>query len=614
MLVRLAYLFLFMWLAISKVQAATTTSLQQQLDKVREMASVPGIAVGIVEAGHPTIVITSGYADIESRRPVTAKTQFRFGSIAKMLVAMSVMKLVEQGTLSLDDRLIDIAPEVEFTNPWSAEYPLRVRHLLNHSTGWDGMHFAENVKVAEQPTSISQALNIHPDSRISRWPPGSRTAYNNNGALIAAYLVEKKSGLPFEQFIEQQFFKPLAMNDSGYFYTDTYRTNAATLYLGNKPLPYEHLNNRAAGGLNSSISDMSNLLRFLLEQGESNNQQLLSEQSFKKIQTPNGTLPTSAGIELTFGQGVNLFHHNGVILYGHEGSVRGGSAILIYQPQLGKGYVIAVNGEGAATAKIHQILAEFITQDTAQPSITSEHFSATQQAMSGFYRLINPSASLVAPFVSLLPWKLTVRDDKAHIHALLGMPPRPLRNAGKRLFAQWSTGKVVLVQTQDPLAGEVLQYGPMTLKRTSGFMAVFPIFIALFWLLLSLMTIVLLLTRLIRKSLKKAPPSLASNKLTWCSIHTIASVIMAFILIVIAKNSTQLTPLVATPSWLSIALFLTTIWYLLVSIWHLFLWWKTNRTQVRAFSYWLATLFTLTNAFVALYLLFNGMIGIRLWQ
>ncbi len=168
MLVRLAYLFLFIWLAISKVQAATTTSLQQQLDTVREMTSVPGIAVGIVEAGQPTLVITSGYADIENRRPVTAKTQFRFGSIAKMLVAMSVMKLVEQGTFSLNDRLIDIAPEVEFTNPWSAEYPLRVKHLLNHSTGWDGMHFAENVKVAEQPISISQALNIHPDSRISR--------------------------------------------------------------------------------------------------------------------------------------------------------------------------------------------------------------------------------------------------------------------------------------------------------------------------------------------------------------------------------------------------------------------------------------------------------------
>ena len=97
------------------------------------------------------------------------------GSTSKIFVALAVLKLVEQGKLSLDDTLADLAPDVAFENPWEETHPIRVVHLLEHTTGWDDIHLPEYAHNQPDPVSLKEGLDFHPHSRISRWRPGSRS-------------------------------------------------------------------------------------------------------------------------------------------------------------------------------------------------------------------------------------------------------------------------------------------------------------------------------------------------------------------------------------------------------------------------------------------------------
>ncbi|WP_105189718.1 serine hydrolase domain-containing protein [Pseudoalteromonas sp. T1lg48] len=590
----------------------TDKELQASLNEVREEYKVPGIAVALVESNRPTRFVFSGFANLEQRQPVDEQTQFRFGSVGKVLVTMSIMKLVEQERLSLNSQVRELVPEITFINPWSAEHPVTVHHLLNHTTGWDGMHFAENLPQKNSPISVQQALALHPHSRESRWPPGSRYAYNNTGPLVAAYIVEKLSGTSFEAYVKQHFFNPLTMNSCDYFFTDKYRKHGATLYLNGQALDYAHLNNRPAGGLNSSVSDMGKLVRFLLTQGRSDNR-VLAEQAITAMQTPSGSVFTQAGVDFVYAQGLNLYHANGWVLYGHEGAVRGGSAEIMYQPQLGKGFVIAINGEGPARAKLHNLLADMITRSQVAPvEPQASQFNQQAQSMCGLYRVINPGSELTALFSGLLPWRFTVTESEALIGPIFGMKPRQLGALGERTFSQLQTGKSVLVTNQDKLVGDVIHYGPLTLKRVTPLQAYAPLILLLLWLIVMLIGLVFAAIWLPRLCLGKITNAGSIRLRSW-SLAPALLFIVAIAMVLYAKSSPSLFTLVGQPSWLSIALFAQSLGFLVVSMHALYVWWNTSKADVKPLIYYYCTMFIFLNMSVAVYLLINGLIGVRLW-
>jgi CubicO group peptidase (beta-lactamase class C family) len=84
-----------------------------------------------------------GIADKTTEKPVDADTLFRIGSISKIFTSLSILKLVEDEKLGLNDPIRDWVEEVEFQNPWENESPVRIVHLLSHTTGWDDLHMSE---------------------------------------------------------------------------------------------------------------------------------------------------------------------------------------------------------------------------------------------------------------------------------------------------------------------------------------------------------------------------------------------------------------------------------------------------------------------------------------
>jgi CubicO group peptidase (beta-lactamase class C family) len=117
--------------------------LRQQLERILKETHTPGMSVAIVHRDGPEWIAGLGTADVTANRPATAETLFRIGSTSKAFVSLSILKLANEGKLSLEDPVHRLAPEVWFDNRWEPSDPVRVVDLLEHTTGWDDMHLRE---------------------------------------------------------------------------------------------------------------------------------------------------------------------------------------------------------------------------------------------------------------------------------------------------------------------------------------------------------------------------------------------------------------------------------------------------------------------------------------
>ena len=376
--------------------AKTVDDIKQRITELVEYHGIPGLSVAIVENDHNRLVAGFGMADREQKKPASAETLFRIGSISKMFVSLAALKLQEQGKLDLNTPLKELAPDIEFDNPWSETDPVRLVHLLEHSAGWDDIHLTEYASNDPAPLTLKQALDYHPDSRVSRWRPGVRMSYANSGPAVAAYVIEKVTGMDFETYINQQFFQPLEMTTATYRYPEQDHL-LAKLYQSGEEAPYWHISMRPSGSINASARDMANLVRFYLNRGVANGDRILSVESIRRMETPETSLAAKAGMKTGFGTGNFTTTYKNFVFYGHNGGVNGGVSHLAYLPNQGVGYAIAMNSDNSQAFKaIYQEVQRYITfglSGPKLPEVTSLPENTAEQ-YSGFYRLVNPRQAL----------------------------------------------------------------------------------------------------------------------------------------------------------------------------------------------------------------------------
>jgi CubicO group peptidase (beta-lactamase class C family) len=139
--------------------AQSIGELRQQLEKILKDTHTPGTSVAIVHRDKPEWVAGLGKADVAGDRGVTPETLFRIGSTSKAFASLAILMLADQGKLSLEDPVHKLAPEVWFENRWEASDPVRVVHLLEHTTGWDDMHLREYAKDAPPDLGLREAFD-----------------------------------------------------------------------------------------------------------------------------------------------------------------------------------------------------------------------------------------------------------------------------------------------------------------------------------------------------------------------------------------------------------------------------------------------------------------------
>lgn len=327
-----------------KAWDSSIVNLKSAIEKVLSETNTPALGIAVVTKKGPLWITGLGKANIKNNIDANENTMFRIGSVSKMFVALSILKLQEAGKLSLEDKIRDLIPEIMFENQWEESHPIRIVHLLEHTTGWDGYHYPQKAHNDPKPATLKEGLDFHPHSRISRWVPGTRFSYCNSGPPVAAYIVEKITGQRYEDYVAEHFFKPLSMVNTSFFNNEVFKKLGATSYKPNlESLQYRHVIQRPSGSINSSAKEMANFVGFFLNRAAVDSVPLIGEESLLRMETPKTTNGAKDGLQLGYGLANSTSVRKNFVYHGHTGGMRGALTELAYLPEYGIGHVFFIN-------------------------------------------------------------------------------------------------------------------------------------------------------------------------------------------------------------------------------------------------------------------------------
>src|SRR2546430_294387 len=172
-----------------------------------QRGDVAGAVVVVIKDGKVLLAKGYGYADAAARKPVDPeRTLFRAGSVSKLFTWTAVMQLVEQGKLDLDK---DVNTYLDFKIPPRNGKPVTLRNIMTHSPGFDEAIRALIIANPKDLPTLEAALKHWVPPRVT--DAGSTPAYSNYGAGLAGYIVQRVSGMSFDDYLEQKIFAPLTM-------------------------------------------------------------------------------------------------------------------------------------------------------------------------------------------------------------------------------------------------------------------------------------------------------------------------------------------------------------------------------------------------------------------
>jgi CubicO group peptidase (beta-lactamase class C family) len=308
-----------------------------------ERENIAGAVVLVVKDGRVFAAKGYGYSDAEKKLPVTVDaTLFRPGSISKLFTWTAVMQLVEQGKLDLDK---DINGYLDFKIPATFPQPITLRQIMTHTPGFEEQ-IKDLINSEGMPMStLRQHLVDHMPERI--FAPGTTPAYSNYGAALAGYIVERVSGKPFNDYVEENIFRPLGMAHS---------TFAQPLPENLKPLmsrgytkgsgkakPFELVEEAPAGALSATAADLARFMIAHLQDGRLENAQILRPETARLMHSRQfGLVPALNGMCLGFYEE----SRNGHRIIGHGGDTVYFHSDLHLIPDAGLGFFVSYNSRG----------------------------------------------------------------------------------------------------------------------------------------------------------------------------------------------------------------------------------------------------------------------------
>jgi N-acyl-D-amino-acid deacylase len=261
---------------------------------------VPGASLAVVKDGKLVYARGYGWSNLATREHVQPDTAFGVASLSKTITAAAVLKLVEQGKLSLDDKPFKLLAHIK---PLPGARPDRrlqnvtVRHLLTHSGGWDAMKSGDPVNWTTEmqvrrgdrapvpaPYLIAFTMGVPLD-----FDPGTDTRYSNFGYIVLGEVVAKVSGRTYEKYVRDNVLTPLGLaNVRLHPLGGKYFKNEARRYLAGQgeehELPaWQQKYSDAAGGWTASAVDLA---KFLTALDGSRGKPLLNEKTFRLMIAP----------------------------------------------------------------------------------------------------------------------------------------------------------------------------------------------------------------------------------------------------------------------------------------------------------------------------------------
>lgn len=348
--------------------------VDQNIKALLDQYKIQGASVAICRNDRLVYAKGFGYANFETGEMVNPSHSYRLASVSKLITAVAIMKLYDEGVISLDDQVFGPAGILPFTKFQKYEdkrvEQITIRHLLNHSAGWsrhagdpmfNSLYIARKYKT--EKTSNLDMIIRYALERELHYEPGSVYSYSNLGYGILGEIISIKSEMPYEDYVVLNIFKPLGLHDfhlGRSFYHQKY-PNEVRYYEPSGSLKTHSFNGsgdrvpNSYGGNNMEllaaaggwVASAPELAKFLLAIDPANKKPSFLKKETLKMMTD----PAIAGKGLFGWRGVDM---NGT---SWRTGTLSGSASLIMRQSNGITWVVLLNGSTSKDISIHNRIA-----------------------------------------------------------------------------------------------------------------------------------------------------------------------------------------------------------------------------------------------------------------
>lgn len=361
--------------------AQGSAGLMQRLDSIAGAEVRANRSVGIVAAaftGRTQLLLQAyGRADVEGNAPMTVGTMIPIGSVTKQFTAVAILQLRDQGKLSLDDEVTRWLPELN-----TGGNRITLRQILAHSGGIaeaGDMQELRAIQLLRNPTVTRDSVY----KVISRYPPvfpaGTLERYSNTGYWLLGRIVEKASGVPYDEYVATRIFAPLRMSRSMYCGHATQVPDRASPYgirngVASRMPDVVYTGLFAAGGICSTAGDLITWLQAL------HGGKVLSPNSYAELISP---AKLNDGTALRYSMGMTIAEDSHGLRYlGHGGGGFGFSSQARWYPEAQLAIVVLTNSEPDAIT----VATEGIAGAVLPPPRAAGRFTGDPSPLVGKYK------------------------------------------------------------------------------------------------------------------------------------------------------------------------------------------------------------------------------------
>jgi CubicO group peptidase (beta-lactamase class C family) len=331
-------------------QAAFTDDLAARVRAIGERAvredGVVGLSIGVAVDGEIVFAEGFGHADAERTVPTTAETMYDIASIGKQFTAAAIMRLVDDGRLTLDRRVREFIPSLPEHFPDGT-----IEQLLRHTSGFVSGTIDE-MNPPEDYTRKRYGLELLTDVELqigaTRFGPEETFVYSNAGYLVLGLVVEAASGQRYDEFVRNELLLPNGLDEmtvceraTGARMSDSIRRSADGSVA---PVPF--IDMTAWSGQGSICSSAVDLLRW---SNALNTGRIISPDSLAQMRSPSTVRGSHETASVPYGFAQRLGRLGTSTKVGHTGTFDGGSASLTYLPEAGVEVAVISNTGGVGT-------------------------------------------------------------------------------------------------------------------------------------------------------------------------------------------------------------------------------------------------------------------------
>lgn len=329
---------------------------------------IAGGVVTIIQDGKVLLAKGYGFADLQEQVPVTAQTTlFRIGSISKMFTWISVMQLVSQGKLKLDEDINHYLKD--FQIPATYPQPITLKDIMTHTPGFEDLVIGLFAKDSLSLKPLGEILSKEMPARVR--PPGTFASYSNHGTGMAAYIVEQVSGMPFNDYVEKNILAPLQMNATSFRQPlpKALQPNMSKGYQYSggefREKPFEYVPLYPVGAAASSATDMVHFMDAILRHGRWGSSQILDSATLAFMEGPAHRHHPSVN---PMRYGFMDMSRNGVNIIGHGGDTFWFHSLMALLPESNMGIFVSFNTDKGGGVYM-EVLEELIDYYFPGPSL-----------------------------------------------------------------------------------------------------------------------------------------------------------------------------------------------------------------------------------------------------